>query len=346
MRVTDARLIRREDSCQLEASVTLESMQTDPFLLWYRFPLDCITAVSVGLSDALVAGLLTPAMALGERLRIDGVVSAHLMQSLPRLQAKYQEWNNGLSIISVESCGVDRSAAHEGHTRRLGLFFSLGVDSFYSLLKNNRDHPGDDKTIDALLFVRGLDIAIDDPEVDDLFSMSVLNAKRVADHFCKTLLVASTNLRQFTNRFVSWGKTCHGAALASIALALSEAFAEVSIASTYDRDHLMPWGSHPELDPLWSNGKVSLSHDGCEATRLDKTHLVSLHPIALETLRVCFENPHSLYNCGKCQKCLLTMVELQRCGALERCRTFPRNPRIKEVVERSSAMLGSDPIAM
>ena len=220
MRVTDARLIRVGDSCQLEAWVTLESMQSDPFLLWYRFPLDYITAVSVGLNDAFVAALLTPAMALGERLRIEGVVSGQLMQSLPLLQAIYQEWNAGLSIISVDSSGLDLSAAHDGRARRASLFFSLGVDSFYSLLRNNRDHPSDEKTIDALFFVRGLDIAIDDPKVDALFGMSVLNAKRVAEQFRKTLLVASTNLRHFTNRFVSWGKTCHGAALASIALAL------------------------------------------------------------------------------------------------------------------------------
>jgi hypothetical protein len=346
MRVTDSRLIQLGDSCQLEAWVTLESMQSDPFLLWYRFPLDYMTAVSVGLNDAFVAALLTPAMALGEPLRIEGVVSGQLMQSLPRLQAIYQEWNAGLSIISVDSFGLDLRATHEGHARRVSLFFSLGVDSFYSLLKNNRDHPGDEKTIDDLLFVRGLDIAIDDPKVDDLFNMTVLNASRVADQYCKTLIVASTNLRHFTNRFVNWGKTCHGAALASIALALGERFTEVNIASTYDWEHLMPWGSHPELDPLWSNGKVLLSHDGCEATRLDKTRLVSEHPIALETLRVCYENPDSLYNCGRCQKCLLTMVELQRCGALERCRTFPQNPRIKHVLEKSNGLIGQHNIVV
>ena len=113
-------------------------------------------------------------------------------------------------------------------------------------------------------------------------------------------------------------------ALASIALALSEGLREVKIASTYDWDHHFPWGSHPQLDPLWSNGKVVLTHDGCEATRLDKTHLVSRHPIALETFRVCFENPDSLHNCGKCKKCLKTMDELQRWGALERCGSFPQ----------------------
>jgi hypothetical protein len=262
------------------------------------------------------------------------------MRSLPRLQAIYQEWNEGLSIISVESSGLDHSAAPVGRASRVSLFFSLGIDSFYSLLKNHRDHPGGQKTIGHLLFVRGFDIAIDDPTVDDLFAMSVRNAEKVADRFGKTLIVASTNLRHFTNRFVSWGKTCHGAALASIALALGEGFTEVNIASTYDQERLIPWGSHPRLDPLWSNGKVSLSHDGCEATRLDKTRLISEHPIALETLRVCYENPDSLYNCGKCQKCLLTMVELQRCGALERCRTFPRNPRIKDILEKRLGIIG------
>lgn len=340
MRVTDARLIGLGDSCQLEARVTLESTPAEPFLLWFRFPRDSLSAASTGLGDAFVAVLLTPAMALGERLAVEAPVSRQLMQSLPEIQAIYHEWNAGLSLVDVEPSDIEPSPAHGVRAPRVGLFFSLGVDSFYSLLKDHRDGDGrgNEPPIDELLFVRGFDIAIDDPKVDGLFGTSVQNAKRVADQLGKKLLVASTNLRQLTNRFVSWGKTCHGAALASVALALGERFTEVRIASTYDRDHLVPWGSHPRLDPLWSNGKVSLSHDGCEATRLDKTRLVSAHPIALETLRVCYENPNSLYNCGRCQKCLLTMVELQRCGALEQCRTFPQNPRIKDILERSQGI--------
>src|SRR3954453_23625681 len=131
MRVTDARLIRLGDFCQFEAWVTLESVPTDPFLMWYRFPLDHMTAVNSGINDAFVAALLTPAMELGERLRIEGSVSGQLMRSLPQLQAIYQEWNAGLSIISVETSGPELSAAHEGRARRVSLFFSLGVDSFY-----------------------------------------------------------------------------------------------------------------------------------------------------------------------------------------------------------------------
>ena len=127
------------------------------------------------------------------------------MQSLPLLQSDLPRMERRTrSIISVDSSGLDLSTTEEGRAGRVSLFFSLGVDSFYSLLKNNRDHPDDEKTIDDLVFVRGLDIAIDDPKVDDLFGMSVLNAKRVADQFPQDVtLVASTNLRHFTNRFVS-----------------------------------------------------------------------------------------------------------------------------------------------
>src|SRR6201995_2395073 len=119
MRVTYARLIRLRDCCQLEAWVTLESVQTDPFLLWYRFPLDYMTAVNSRLNDAFVAALLTPAMALGERLSVEGGISEHLMQSLHRLQAIYQEWNEGFSIISIDSFSLDHSAVPERHASRV-----------------------------------------------------------------------------------------------------------------------------------------------------------------------------------------------------------------------------------
>ena len=144
MRVTDARLIRLGDSCQFEARVTLESVQTEPFLLWYRFPSDYMTAVNSGLNDAFVAALLTPAMALGERLRIEGVISGQLMRSLPRLQAIYREWNAGLSIISVDPSDVDLSAAREGERKHLTVLIAdiSGSTAFIdqSLGRNRIEH--------------------------------------------------------------------------------------------------------------------------------------------------------------------------------------------------------------
>ncbi|HUO85661.1 MAG TPA: hypothetical protein VM534_11160 [Thermoanaerobaculia bacterium] len=45
--------------------------------------------------------------------------------------------------------------------------------------------------------------------------------------------------------------------------------------------------------------------------------------MALKVLRVCHENPESAeYNCGRCEKCLRTMITLEIAGVLGRAQTF------------------------
>ena len=76
------------------------------------------------------------------------------------------------------------------------------------------------------------------------------------------------------------------------------------------------------LDPLWSTEGLTVVHDGCEADMFAKMAFVSRSPLVLETLRVCpgFGNG---YNCGRCMKCMRTMVALLQAGALDRCQTLP-----------------------
>ena len=148
-------------------------------------------------------------MGAGRTLRIEGVVSGQLHAVPASVASDLPRMERYSSIISVESSGLDHSVVRlrERQPREPVLFF--GIDSLYSLLKNHRDRSLAMKRRSTIFCLCGFDIAVDDPKVDGLFSMSVRNARRVADQFGKTLLVASTNLRHFTNRFVSWGKTCH-----------------------------------------------------------------------------------------------------------------------------------------
>ena len=44
--------------------------------------------------------------------------------------------------------------------------------------------------------------------------------------------------------------------------------------------------------------------------------------IALDNLRVCWENRESRFNCCKCEKCLRTMLNLHTAGVLDKCGTF------------------------
>jgi hypothetical protein len=63
-------------------------------------------------------------------------------------------------------------------------------------------------------------------------------------------------------------------------------------------------------------------HDGCEANRVDKSAKIAESTIALSNLRVCWKNPDGDYNCGQCEKCQRTMINLLAVGALENCNAF------------------------
>lgn len=86
---------------------------------------------------------------------------------------------------------------------------------------------------------------------------------------------------------------------------------------------LFPWGSHPLLDPLWSTEATRFIHHGAETARVEKAGVVARSEVAMRRLRVCWENRDSAYNCGVCEKCLRTMINLQAHGRLTECETLP-----------------------
>jgi hypothetical protein len=131
-----------------------------------------------------------------------------------------------------------------------------------------------------------------------------------------------SDLRSVTSAHAEW-LASHGSALATVALLLGGAFERVFVPATLTYAHLVPLGSHPLLDPLWSTEQVELVHDGCEASRIDKLAVLSHDDVARRHLRVCFQNRAGRYNCGECEKCLRTMVALRALGVLEAFSTFP-----------------------
>jgi len=102
---------------------------------------------------------------------------------------------------------------------------------------------------------------------------------------------------------------------------------------------MFPSGSHPLLDPLWSTESVGIVNDGAEATRIQKIQWqIARSDVALRHLRVCWENQDSDYNCGRCEKCIRTMVNLEIAGVLKQCLSFDRPLDYRDV---SRVALGS-----
>jgi hypothetical protein len=302
----------RNDGHRIEAEFQMGSQRLEIY-----FHCDDIT-----LTDSLEACLtcaLLPAMRNGGPLTVPGEVSQRLLTAVPAIVDIFRSWDSSLSAVEIQDAvPVTRNLPRE---QRIGAFFSGGVDSFYTLLKRREE-------ITDLIFVHGFDIRLDDTSLRRTTSEMV---HRVASSFGKRVVEVETDLRSLLDSYANWGDLAHGAALAAIGHVLSASFARIFIPATFTYANLMPNGSHPLLDPLWSLEELDFVHDGCEASRTRKVAFLSGYDVALENLRVCWKNPDGAYNCGTCEKCLRTMINLYAAGALDRCTTFDQPLDVRRI---------------
>lgn len=320
MRISNIEKVQQGDTCELRAVIESPSLK-EPFVLWYRFSAQMAEVIDPNNGDPWVAVGLLPAMRTGETLEVSAPVSPRLLWAANKIQDIYKCWDHTLNRLTINCAERDPSLPIT-RPSGVGLFFSLGVDSFYSLLKN-MTHPDEHGgTITHLIVVHGFDIYYGKWNTD-LFTVVRSNSAKMAQLLGMKILPVATNIRDLSDRFADWGVLYHGAAMTSIALVLESVFKKVYIAASNSYARLHPWGTYPVLDPLWATETLSFVHDGCEANRLDKVRFISQFPITLETLRVCFMNPNNEYNCGRCEKCLRTMICLHIAGVLQKCKTLP-----------------------
>lgn len=132
-----------------------------------------------------------------------------------------------------------------------------------------------------------------------------------------------SNLGKVIQSFGEWPQHGHGLALACIARSLGGELESVSIPSSYSVANQKPWGSWLETDPLFSDERLTVEHDACDADRIDKLRALAKEPLALRYLRVCWERVDGMYNCCRCEKCLRTMTSLEAFGVLAQAPAFP-----------------------
>lgn len=281
--------------------------------LWFEFPGDTLTRIS---PEPFVAALLLPSMVAGGSLEIVPPISRRFAEGLIRVQDVLLKWKPEWRRVDISHTTHD-DAAPRGD--RVGSFFSGGVDSLYTAMKRG-------PALTDLVFMRGIETV---GREERAVSESIERSQRVAQQLKLPLLVGSTNIRQHFN--LEWG-WYHGAGLAATALALQGTFSRIFVPSTFAFNELVPWGSSPLLDELYSTDSITIVHDGSEATRAEKVRSLFAqgHPL-MDSLRVCVLNDGGVGNCGRCFKCVRTMAALAAVGQLEACTAFTdeakNNPR-------------------
>ena len=290
-------------------------------VLWADMP-EAFAADATDRLDAWLLWLLPNAFETGEELVLEGPVDAELLRNVHELMEVWSCWRPGKSPVRVTAEPAD---ATEPRGTRTGLFFTAGVDSFFSLLHHDemaRLHPEWNLgPIDDLIYVEGYDIP--------LGNRAALDRKRAAlqaaaEETGKTLVTLATNFRDtgVSLRKNAWGPVVHGAALAASRLLLGRRWRELLVAASIAYDEFDPWGSTAVTDPLFSSSATRVVHHGAGFHRLRKIDFLSPFDVALNHLHVCWQD-FSDRNCGVCEKCFRTLLALDMAGVRERARTFP-----------------------
>lgn len=283
-----------------EAGLSRITADVNGTLLWF----ESWDTVLHPVPEAFASAFLLPAAYSHAQLTFDQPVSpTWLTNSGQILTLTHQWWNYSSQVPPLKTTHSEVARSPINST---GLYFTGGADSFYSLFYFNFP-------IHYLIFIQGYDVPIND-------KVRMAAIEQSLEQITATLginkIVIRTNLRTHPAfRQVSWEQS-HGGALVAAGYLLSHQLRTIVISSSYPKAVIMPWGTHHELDPLWSSERLQFIHFGDDKWRVDKLAKIADEPLVQQHLRVCWENRRPTGNCSRCEKCIRNMLVLAQQGKL------------------------------
>lgn len=296
------RISERDDWKTISASVRVGRRTHD---ITYRTNAAQVSANS----DFLLASTLVPAMARGFPISLESSVSGDLMERIPRIQEAYSSWRPHLKPVPVRATGTAATAPRIGN--EVGCFFSGGVDSFYTLFANISE-------VTKIIYIHGLDVFLYDEALREKVSASL---QRISKELGKEIIEVETDIRDAFSDFYTVPRDNSGSLMISTALLLAPQFRKIFIASPPPLP-LPDTGKMSFNDPSWSTAALELVHHGANVSRTEKVKAIGDSKLVAETLRVCYTNISSGYNCGSCEKCVRTMADLRANGQLDKFTVF------------------------
>jgi len=285
-----------------------------PYHIWFKIPKRYCRRANPEDSFFIIAYMF--AAKLDEPLHFDGQVSEKLYSNIRKAGVLLKLKNPEIEIVAKGL--VKRKNKNNG----VAQFFSLGIDSFYTLLAGPMSNSQPRKKF--IVFVEGFDLTGRSKDLVDRVSKNI----NLVTKETRTIPVwIKTNLRSISYRIIDW-ELFHGAVLAASGLLLSNEVKTIYINATDSYHSDILWGTNKELDLLWSTESMSFLSSGDGLTRIQKVEEIKKTrylDLFLENLRVCYQKysqRDALYNCSHCPKCIFSQYILLGSGIKEPFPTF------------------------
>jgi hypothetical protein len=313
---------------RISARISWEDCGREPYELFIETEPEFAGQLNPDPHAFLIAAIV-PAMHFGERrIAIDEAICPEILDGSRKVMEVLSFWNRdkGMRPCDIETRG--HCSPEPEPNVRSAFFYSGGIDSFAALRSNRLNFsPEHRRYIRDGILIYGIEQ--DDRKTFEYLRQGSLDVAREADF---TLLPVRTNMYMVFKEedartgYDFWNLEYGGAALASVAHAFGSRVQDVTIAGNCDPVNLWPWGTHPMIDHHFGNCRMTIRHDAISLSRLQKVRLVAGWTLALNNIRVCNQArkySREMFNCGQCEKCIRTMLELQAVGKLEECSAFP-----------------------
>ena len=292
--------------------------------------------------NAFMMGTAIAAMWNGEtRLEIEGEVDPQLASRLTMAMRLLKRWHKSpLHPVKIVAPAVARPLPDIPQSTT-ALFLSGGVDSLSALYWNTRQYPmGDPRRVGVAFFVHGLDVG--DPNKTnrlDVWELGIQKLSTLCHELGVELVTIKVNLRNLAKSWRFYAKWQFASLLSAIAHAASSRLHRCIITPDNVLEYIEhPHGSHPWLNGYFGADFLEITTGDMEQfSRIEKIRLLTKWPGALDSLRVCWDTgaiPIGHLNCGRCAKCVRTMLEFLVCDQLTNTQAFPQNEVTPDMLKR------------
>ena len=287
--------------------------------LYLKFPKQYKDELST-FADGWIILCLHKMMRTGGDFYVNGSVRASLLYNLE----KYCDcWR--MLVPEYKAIKIIPQTEVDDHVRNLPnraiMTFSGGLDASFSLYRHKTGRAGrNTKNIEraVLLFGAG-DTPLSKPEE---FKLHAANARMLCDDMGVEFLIVETNFCEYPN---DW-ELEHFNVIVGM-LYFFENYPHKITASSLC---VLPvsykiWSSNPITDLMLSCNSANVISDDVAYDRIMKADIVKDWKLATEKMRVCWAGEDKSKNCGKCEKCIRTMLDFIACGVTEPLNMFPKD---------------------
>ena len=265
--------------------------------------------------DGFVMGILFYAMRLGQDICVKGAMTRTALRNLEEIQLAWSLWRKDrYRKINIYPEKIIEVTSVSAQTREAISAFSGGVDSLFTALRHAEKSPVRLTDIayplkKTVLLVHGFDVPLSAP--DHLAALKARTAPFL-EEMGLDLKIIRTNLKElrlqnWEDSFISQLSCCMQN------YAHKYYYGLVGSSNPYDQ-FIVPWGSNPITDHLFSGEDFKIIIDGCGHDRTQKVAEIARHQMATKVVKVCWEGKETHKNCGVCEKCVRTILNFKAVG--------------------------------